>query len=170
MGWASASVRLLKYAGESDRARSLANHMQAAAGDCGDVAVVVPVPLHPRKLDERGYNQSALLAEEVGALLGVRCVEALVRTRPTVSQVSLDRADRLMNMQGAFVVQSTFRPVPGLRVLLVDDVRTTGATLNACVEALEAIQPASVACLTFALDVPKRELQVWLSGGTPPSP
>ncbi len=169
MGWVSESVRLLKYASETDRARSIVELMAPAAADCGDVDVVVPVPLHDRKLDERGYNQSAVLAEGIARSLGIPSCDWLSRTRHTASQVSLDRTDRLENVLGAFAVQPSWIPEPGIRVLLVDDVRTTGATFNACVYALAAIQPRSVTCLTFALDVPKRELQAWLSGGLPPS-
>ena len=98
--------------------------------------VVVPVPLHPKRLAERGYNQAALLARaaarELGAPLEAR---ALVRVRDTSQQARLGRTERLTNVERAFVARNP-EAVRGRDVLLVDDVETTGATLAACRAAL----------------------------------
>jgi ComF family protein len=94
----------------------------------------VPVPLHATRLVERGYNQAALLARRLAAHTGMRCVPRLLeRTRVTDQQARLGRDERGANMRDAFRVRA--RPPAG-RVLLVDDVVTTGATLAACIEAL----------------------------------
>lgn len=112
-------------------------------------AMVVPVPLHPRRLRERGYNQSALLARRVAAVLALDCVEGrLDRTRPTPPQVGQDRLRRFLNMEGAFAW--TGKPLLGQPVLLLDDVITTGATLEACATALRAAGAGPVSGLTLA--------------------
>lgn len=94
--------------------------------------LVVPVPLHPSRLADRGFSQSALIASRIAHRLGApRKPRALARVRDTPQQASLDRADRLANLSGAFLVR---RPehVRARDVLLIDDVRTTGAALDAC--------------------------------------
>lgn len=97
--------------------------------------LIVPVPLHPARLRQRGYNQSLLLAKALAARIALPLhADALSRERNTRSQVGLSREDRWANVWGAFRCQSEeFR---GADVLLVDDVYTTGATLEACAAAL----------------------------------
>lgn len=98
--------------------------------------VVVPVPLHPRRLAERGYNQAALIARPVAKRLGVSVLaRGLRRTRATAPQASLAGAARSANVSGAFRVRRT-DAVRARQVMLVDDVFTTGATLIACARAL----------------------------------
>jgi ComF family protein len=102
-------------------------------------AVVVPVPLHPSRLAERGFNQSALLARRVARHLGAPFApRALARIRETPQQAVLDRAARVANVAGAFEARNVRGSalVHGRRVLLIDDVSTTGATLDACEKAL----------------------------------
>ena len=98
--------------------------------------VVIPVLLHSGRKRERGYNQNDLLYREVAARLGIPVLtRALKRVRNTRSQTGLKREERLLNVKGAFRVKD--KPaVSGRAVLLVDDVTTTGATLEACGEAL----------------------------------
>jgi ComF family protein len=118
---------------------------------CGYVPdVVVPVPLHPSRLVARGFNQAALLAAPVARELGATLLpRALVRTRDTPQQATLDRRERLENVRRAFSARDA-RAVQGKRVLLVDDVRTTGATLLACEDALRAAGAREVRCLVLA--------------------
>ncbi len=119
------------------------------SGDVYDA--VVPVPLHPVKRRERGYNQSALLAAGLSRRLGLPLMggRTLLRLRPTPSQTRLTARQRLTNVKGAF---GTLRPAAwtGKRVLLVDDVMTTGATVSACAEVLLNAGAVAVDVLTVA--------------------
>jgi ComF family protein len=147
---ATAIVRF-KYAGRSDLAARFAGIMGAAASRLApDVDLVVPVPLHPRRLVERGFDQAALLAAPIARRMTIEhAPRALVRTRATPPQASLDRAARSANVAEAFRCSSP-RTLGGRRVLLVDDVRTTGATLRACAEALRAAGVSEVRTLVLA--------------------
>ncbi len=115
--------------------------------------VLVPVPLHSRRLRERGYNQSALLAAEVGKRNCLPVVaDSLVRLRHTKAQVkTADAEERQRNLAGAFGCRNT--KLAGKRVLVVDDVCTTGATLNSCATALRAAGATSVWGLALAREV-----------------
>lgn len=168
-GWVASAIRSFKYADEYDRANELAERMMPALADLGSIDLIVPVPLYPAKLNLRGYNQSALLARYLAEDLGVRMCEGLVRTRNTVPQVQLGRDDRHANVHDAFAVSPNWAPPPGLRLLLVDDVRTTGATLSACARALQQVQPSIICVATLAVDVPSRELDAWLDATGHPS-
>jgi ComF family protein len=111
--------------------------------------VIVPVPLHPSRFRRRGYNQAALLAYELGRRVGLPFDEdVLERVRPTASQMRLNRADRRQNVVGAFYCPDG--QVRGRRVLVLDDVCTTGATLEACADALQAGGARAVWALTLA--------------------
>lgn len=145
---AEAIVRL-KYGRRSDLAARLGRAM--VEGVPRDVDVVVPVPLHPMRAVERGFNQSALLARPVARHLGVPLgARALERIRDTPRQTSLDRASRQVNVMSAFRCRDP-RIVADKRVLLVDDVRTTGATLEGCRAALEAAGPRAISLYVLAV-------------------
>jgi len=112
--------------------------------------VLVPVPLHPRRLRERGFNQSALIAEELARRCGrLFCPDALVRRRDTVPQAGLKAAERRRNVRDAFVVRRR-ACICGRVVTLVDDVVTTGATAQACARALAEAGAAELRLLTAA--------------------
>jgi ComF family protein len=144
------AITRLKYQGRADLAERLGRSMLPAAKRIGVVDLVVPVPLHPRRLAERGYNQAALLAARVARALGVKSApRALSRSRDTPRQAALDRATRLLNVAGAFSVRERER-VSGARVLLIDDVRTTGATLEGCIAALQGAGAQHVLALVLA--------------------
>jgi ComF family protein len=148
-GSVAAALRRLKYADRPDLAGPLghlARHAARAARVRADL--VIPVPLHPARLAERGYNQAALLGAEVARELSVpMAARALARTRHTPQQARLDRAARLHNVTGAFRVRAEVR---GKRILLVDDVCTTGATLAACTEALREAGALEVTSIVVA--------------------
>lgn len=111
--------------------------------------VIVPVPLYSRRLRERGYNQSTLLARELSRRVGLPVLEqTLIRIRETAPQVDLNASQRRVNVTAAF--ECTTGEICGHAVLLVDDVCTTGATLNACAEALRKQEPRSIWALTLA--------------------
>jgi ComF family protein len=113
------------------------------------IEVLVPVPLHRRRLRERGYNQSHLLALRLGAATGVPVVgDTLRRVRYTASQTHLGTLERRENVANAFAVADD--RLRGKRVALVDDVCTTGATIEACGAALMAEGVGSVWALTVA--------------------
>jgi ComF family protein len=130
-------VLKLKHADRTDAAVHLARWLHRAGAELiARCDVVVPVPLHRWRFLVRTYNQSALLANQLGKLTGKPvCVDALRRIRRTPTQGGLDRAQRRRNVAKAFAVGRP-RAVVGKRVLLVDDVLTTGATAEACTRAL----------------------------------
>ncbi len=115
-----------------------------------DIDLVVPVPLHGKRLRKRGFNQVSVLlkAFEVEAGLDV-CHRLLRRRRATTPQAGLTRKARLKNMKGAFELRPG-REVKGQRILLVDDVFTTGSTLMACATVLKKHGAAEVSALVFA--------------------
>lgn len=113
--------------------------------------VLVPVPLHPRRLRERGFNQSELLGWEVSRLLGWPLEsQALLRVRATRRQARLGRSQREQNLNGAFAVRPGWA-APG-HVVLIDDVYTTGATASACAEALVRAGARRVDIVTLAIE------------------
>ncbi len=127
--------------------------VQAGASLITDADVIIPVPLHRWKLLKRRFNQSALLAAEVSRLAGKpNAPLALVRTRKTLPQLGLTAIQRQQNVQGAFTVPPRRRrDVEGRRVLLVDDVITTGATISAATRVLLSAGATGVDVLALAL-------------------
>lgn len=113
--------------------------------------VLVPVPLHPRKLRERGYNQSALLAEALARAAGggTRTAALLERVLDTESQTHFDRATRRANLKNAFALAKGGAISPHLPYRIVDDVFTTGSTLNACAAVLRAAGAVRLDVVTF---------------------
>jgi ComF family protein len=152
-GLAQRLLHRLKYKGDKavgrELGRLLGNELRAAQG-MPTVDVVLPVPLHPRKERERGYNQSALIAEGVREALGLADHGPLLeRVVHTASQTRKGRAERWVNVKEAFRVrdQALLRD---RHVLLVDDVVTTGATLESCVRALQQLPGTRVSVATVA--------------------
>lgn len=145
-------VHRLKYGDRLDLARPMARLMAQAAPDLiREADVIVPVPLHLFRLWRRRFNQSALLARHIGVEAGRPVhLDALARVRPTSSQVALSRRERQANVSGAFQVPpASAAVIAGRRVLLVDDVLTTGATLDACARVLRRAGASGVDGLTF---------------------
>jgi ComF family protein len=142
-----------KHADRTDAAPAFARWM-ARAGDAlvADADLIAPVPLHWLRLFARRYNQAALLASALGALSGKPAVnDLLLRRRRTPSQGGLGATARRRNVAGAFTVHPRHRVrVADKRVLLVDDVLTTGATATACAGALLRAGAATVDVLTLA--------------------
>jgi len=140
-------VRALKFRGATGVADAMAAQVVANAplGALEEVAAV-PVPLHPRRLRSRGYNQAAVIAEAVGRRAGIAVADCLLRSGPSVAQVGRDRAERKAGPAGSIAVSGA----PPERVVLVDDVVTTGATLGACRDALVAAGALEVSAIAFA--------------------
>jgi ComF family protein len=143
----------LKYRGRRRAAGRLADALledPAVRTLAESSEVLVPVPLHPRRLRERGFNQSALLAAEVARRAGRPvCSDALVRRLDTRPQAGLTAAARRRNVRDAFVVRRR-AALAGRRVVLVDDVLTTGATAFACARRLTEAGAEEVMLLTVA--------------------
>jgi len=162
------AIHALKYRGKRQLARPLAGYLIAHL-DAHPLRfdALAPVPLHPQRLALRGYNQAALLAQEITRARGVPTREDLIaRTRPTPPQIHLSRRERRQNMLAAFApVQG--RTLNGDAVLLIDDVCTTGATLQACAEALCDAGAGDIWALTVARAWPKREPEAWERGLSP---
>lgn len=148
------AIHGLKYGGQIRLAVPLAAWMASTVKDnpaLRGCSVAVPVPSHPGRLAERGYNHAALLSERLAAGLRIRHEPgALCRTRPTDPQSGLGRAVRRTNVEGVFeaVRPGSFR---GERVLLVDDVLTTGSTASECARALLRAGCAEVEVVTLAV-------------------
>lgn len=109
---------------------------------------VVPVPLHPLRERERGFNQADLLAKLLAGSMGIPRRAFLKRTHPTLHQAGFDRLHRMENLRGAFVLRRSLPPDATL--LLVDDVSTTGATLDACAAALKEEGAAEISAVVVA--------------------
>lgn len=149
------TVHRLKYRGQTMLAeplgRLMADHGRALLPQ-EEYDLIVPVPLHVRRLRERGYNQSLLLARSIARRwrLPVDWI-SLRKTRPTLPQTTLTGEARRMNLRGAFAWRGT--PLAGARVVLVDDVATSGCTMNECARVLKRAGAARVDVLTLARTV-----------------
>jgi ComF family protein len=142
-------IHAFKYGGRRSLATPLAALMRERGADLiAATDVVVPVPLHAWRRLQRGFNQADDLAQH----LGKPVLHALWRTRATLPQTGLGHAARRRNVRAAFRMSPLLRAarIEGLRILLVDDVRTTGATIEACTRVLESAGAAHVAALTVA--------------------
>jgi ComF family protein len=111
--------------------------------------LLVPVPLHSARRRERGFNQAEILAKLIARKRGIPCQPLLKRVRYTTTQTAFDRTERMNNLRDAFVLRKK-ADVRGLRVLLIDDVLTTGATLSECAHVLRKAGALSVCAATAA--------------------
>jgi ComF family protein len=146
-------VHSLKYQDRTDLAPAMGRWMARAGKELLDEAdVLVPVPLHWRRGWSRRYNQSGALARVISRQSGVKlATEALRRIRATEQQIGLSRPQRASNVQGAFkVAADRMADIQGRRVILIDDVLTSGATTDACARALLRAKAAQVDVLVFA--------------------
>lgn len=151
-GWLRGAVTQFKYHGEWARAAHLGELLATVAADLQPIDTLIPVPLHPARLRHRGFNQSLLLAQKAGAILGVEVQDALIRTRRTDAQVTLGSTQRQANVAGAFAVRRG-TVVAGLSIVLIDDVVTTGSTLSACADALREAGASSVRAASIAREI-----------------
>ena len=145
------AIYRFKYGAAPELCRALCVHAARGIDLLGiePTDVWVPVPLHPLRLAERGYNQAALLARELARIQRARVdTRRLYRVRHTEQQVKRGRRERRQNVAEAFRVRAA--ATPARRIVLVDDVVTTGATLSACIRALRAAGDEVLGCMAVA--------------------
>lgn len=142
-----AAIHGLKYQGIESLGEILGSKLNVFVPNTYDF--VVPVPLHPRRYRERGFNQSWLLANSMHG----KATALLERQRYTTAQATLQRADRLVNLQDAFVLKNNCRElVKNSHILLIDDVYTTGSTIQSCREVLLNTGAKQVDAAVIAVD------------------
>ena len=144
----------LKYADRHDGRRLFARWLSSAGDELlADADLLVPVPLHRWRLLQRRFNQAAILAQELARLRGMPWhPDALARVRRTPQQVGLTRDQRRRNMAAAFQVCASALPaITGRKIVLIDDVITTGATVEACARVLKAAGAFQVDVLAVAM-------------------
>jgi ComF family protein len=114
-----------------------------------DAVALVPAPLHPARLRRRGFNQAERLARAIERRAGVPVADCLARAGPRATQMGRGRAARLTGIAGAIALRREARAPPG-RIIIVDDVITTGATLAACADALDQDGASEIAAIAYA--------------------
>jgi ComF family protein len=143
-------IHLLKYDGMRPLVKPLAQRLAGLLAEAGPVDLIIPVPLDRRRERQRGFNQAALVAAEIGRLSGIPLDDrALRRIRATEGQTGLTHNQRRLNVRGAFQVRHR-EAVAGRNIALIDDVITTGATASACALTLQRAGAARVAVLALA--------------------
>jgi len=140
-------IHLYKYAGVQPLAKKFGDLLALAIPRERRFDAIVAMPLHWRRRWDRGFNQAALLAGEISRRWNVPVIRAVRRARPTAPQAGLTNAKRRANVRGVF---KATRRLDGMRILLVDDVLTTGATAAACARALKRAGAARVAVAAVA--------------------
>ncbi len=148
-----ASILAFKHADRTDLAPAFARWLVTAGNEAiTNDALICPVPLHKKRLQKRRYNQAALLAKEVAELTNSRYVpDVIQRIKNTPSQGNKNAKDRIKNVKNAFRLNSKWRQtIVGKHIILIDDVYTTGATLNACAACLKKAEVNKVSILTLS--------------------
>lgn len=147
------AIHLFKYQGKVAVGRALGRRMARASYESleiADFSLIIPVPLHPKRLRERGFNQSLILARQVSKRFAIPLdFLTLRRTVHTEAQVTLSGKQRRANVRGAFAVADPVR-IQGAKVVLIDDVYTTGSTVAECARVLLKSGAKEVAVLTLA--------------------
>ena len=154
-GTLSEAIHILKY----QKRQAMAKYLNVMITDLllqrlFDSDIIIPVPLHKKRLNERGFNQSLLIAHYLSKRLCIPLsMDGLQRVRWTRPQIELSRHERLKNVRGAFAVLAGLKPahiIKDKRVILVDDVYTTGATVNECAKVLKKAGANEVVVFTLA--------------------
>ena len=147
------AIHLFKYRGKVTLAGALGTLLRNAWPELPEIDILMPVPLHRSRLRGREYNQSLLLADELNRDLRLPLAyDNLVRLRATPPQTELSRSERLANLRRCFALRRPAQ-VAAKRILLIDDVMTTGTTINECAKALRKAGAADVYALTLARTV-----------------
>jgi ComF family protein len=145
------SIHLLKFNGIKRLAKPLSDMLVKMTAD--DFDAIVPVPLHISKLREREFNQTALLSRHIAKTINKPLLtEALIKTRKTALQTAVDGKERRSNLRGAFSVS---QDVSGMKLTLVDDVITTGATVRECAATLKQAGAQEIRVVALARSMPR---------------
>lgn len=149
-------IHNLKYNGIREIGTELGSiygSLLKSSGFLDDIDLIIPVPLHPSRERKRGYNQSRVICEGISAVSGIEVInDALVRPVKTQTQTRRSRFERWTNVEGIFEVRDTWR-LEGKHLLVVDDVITTGSTVEACVNELSGVKGATVSVVALAYAV-----------------
>lgn len=144
-------IHKLKYEGKVQLAHVIAGLMAKRIENEGlQIDVIVPVPIHEKKLTVRGFNQSYMIASELGERLHKPVTDCLERITETKEQYNLDRSQRFLNIRGAFSVKLSYNNCKYMNILLIDDVYTTGSTVNECSKVLKSAGADRVYVVTAA--------------------
>jgi ComF family protein len=148
-GWVREAIHKLKYDGERARAPMLADQIVHIADQLQDIDGIIPVPMHPNRLRIRGFNQAELLAARIARTYGIPMMRVLERVEDRGSQVGRSSYDRWIAVEGAFRCTSPIS-VRNRRVIVLDDVITTGATISSCAVTLSGSGAAVVRGISIA--------------------
>lgn len=144
-------IHKLKYEGQVQLAHVIAGLMVKRIENEGLlIDVLVPVPIHEKKLMARGFNQSYIIARELGERLRKPVIDCLERKSETKEQYNLDRNQRFLNISGAFSVKLSYNNCKYMNILLIDDIYTTGSTVNECSKVLKSAGAEKVYVITAA--------------------
>lgn len=152
----------LKYSGKTYIAKDIAKAMRDKLSlENTEYDIIVPVPISKKKLKDRGFNQASLICRYLSKFVGKDLVDGLTRIKETTAQRGLGKIDRYVNLQGAFGVKKYFRDkLKGKKVLLVDDIYTTGSTVDQCSKALGDCGVESINVITFAAGGNRHNTQI----------
>lgn len=144
----------MKYYGRKRLCRHMGHIMGTELLDTGffdGIDCIIPVPLHKRRLRDRGYNQSELLAEGISDIISVPVItDAMIRTHNNTTQTHKSAFERWENTEGLFKVTEKACSLRGKHILLIDDVLTTGATISACLDVLKTVDSIKISVVTLA--------------------
>ncbi|HCJ57115.1 MAG TPA: ComF family protein [Clostridiaceae bacterium] len=143
-------IHAFKYEGRLDIAKILARYMvDVIYAESLDADMIVPVPIFQAKLHKRGFNQAAVIGEHLSKLLGIPMGDCLIRNRETKEQYGLDKLERRLNVNDAFSLNMLYN-VKNMKILLIDDIYTTGSTVHECSKILLSSGAKQIYVLTAA--------------------
>lgn len=146
----SAIVKNFKYGGRKYYAKFIANMMKDTVQEFKDVDILTYVPMSRSRKRERGFNQAEEMAKELSKLMSIPVQELLIKSKNSKNQASLNQSERLKNLKGSFALKSDTKELKNKNILIIDDVFTTGTTLDECSKELKKLRPHKIYTCTFA--------------------
>lgn len=144
-------IKNLKYGNHKYLAKYVAKIMLSQKEKFNDFDILTFVPSSKSRMKERGFNQAEEIAKFIGENLDKPVLPLLIKTKDTIHQAGMTGKDRLINLKNSFSVDKNFSEnILGKKILIIDDVFTTGSTLNECAKVIKNFKPKNVSCLTFA--------------------